>query len=395
MKVLLCLLSDQHVPNLLSVHHYKPDQLVLVQSEAMRRKDVAQHFLAALKKGGEHYESRTYVQPLTSEDDLAQVRAALQESVARFPSGEWIANVTGGMKPMGIATYEFFKAAGGTIVYTNSSQPDRIVNLVTGHSESCDYRLSVDEFVTGYGFVPQKKPKALQAAKARAADARWTHTANLLAAQNTAHDVLNLDDTQRESIRQQGGELPAERFAFPSEELRASWLGDAASRTLTKYEGEFLTGGWLEVFFYNLLARHADRLAIWDVALGQNIDFGDKQDPSAVPNDFDVSFMHNQGMVMVECKSGTQLHAPGSGVDVLYKIAAVTAQLRALRVRSFLVTTGENVLDETGKVRGSIQSRANLYNCRILTRERIAELSGMVLTESPNTVNKVKELFGL
>lgn len=32
MKVMLCLLSDQPIPNLLSVHHFQPDRLVLVES---------------------------------------------------------------------------------------------------------------------------------------------------------------------------------------------------------------------------------------------------------------------------------------------------------------------------------------------------------------------------
>ena len=44
MKVLLCLLSDQHVPNLLSVHHYAPDQLVLIESAQMESRNSGQPF---------------------------------------------------------------------------------------------------------------------------------------------------------------------------------------------------------------------------------------------------------------------------------------------------------------------------------------------------------------
>lgn len=393
MKALLCLLSEQHVPNLLAVHHFKPDQLVLIESEGMRRKGIAAHFLEAIKKGGLEYDSRHHVQHLSSEDDLAHIRAALQEVFDRFPSADWVANVTGGTKPMSIATYEFFKSHAGKVIYTTVGHPNEIIDLDTGGTESCGHKLTVEEFVTGYGFRPQKPLKELCEAKQRAEQKLWRETANIFAAQPAALNVLHLDDAEREKARKKGIEVPAERFQFPEQTLRDAWVGNATSRKLNKYEGEFLTGGWLEVFFYNVLCKYADQLRIWDVTLGHNISRGLGHD--SVPNDIDVSFMHNHGMALVECKSGTQEHDVSRGMDTLYKIEAVARQLRALRVRSFLVTTAENVLDKQGKVRDALRSRAELYNCRILTREQIADLASLELQESPNSVITVKELFGL
>lgn len=69
MKVLLCLLSDQHVPNLLSVHHYVPDQLVLIESRQMESRKVASHFLKALKLGNLDYDARHHIEPLNAEDN--------------------------------------------------------------------------------------------------------------------------------------------------------------------------------------------------------------------------------------------------------------------------------------------------------------------------------------
>lgn len=393
MTTLLCLLSDQHVPNLLSVHHFKPDRLVLVETTSMSRRSVGKHFLEALASGGLDYGSRHDLQRLEAEDDLAGVRSALQEAYGRCPSGTWIANVTGGTKPMSIATYEFFKALGGRIIYTHALQPDRLVDLVTGVTEKSTHRLTIEEFVTGYGFRLQKPANKLREAAARAQQPLWRHTANLLAAQATATEVLSLSDEEREQVRKKGLELPVDRFAFPGRELRDMWLGSGPMRTLTKDEGEFLTGGWLEVFFYNLLSAHAVALSIWDVALGHNITR--EQGGQAVPNDIDVSFMHNHGMAMVECKSGTQEHDLSRGMDTLYKIEAVARQLRALRVRSVLVTTGRNVIDDQGKTRSALQSRADLYSCRILSRGQIADLATLVLDGSPDTAARTRDLFGL
>ena len=103
----------------------------------------------------------------------------------------------------------------------------------------------------------------------------------------------------------------------------------------------------------------------------------------------------SHGMAMVECKSGTQEHDLSRGMDTLYKIEAVARQLRALRVRSFFVTTGTNVLDKEGKIRAALESRAELYNCRVLSREQITELASMVVSESPDVVTHTRGLFRL
>ncbi len=158
-------------------------------------------------------------------------------------------------------------------------------------------------------------------------------------------DILVLDDEERKRARDKGIELSAARFNFPCDELREIWLNGATARKLTKYEVEFLTGGWLEIFVWALLARHSDALGIWDVRLGLEVSrCGDQSG-----NDFDVAFMHNHGLSMIECKSGSQGHDRGG--DVLYKIEAVTRQFRALRVRSYLATTATNVLDKENKVK--------------------------------------------
>ncbi|MGA7496521.1 MAG: DUF1887 family CARF protein, partial [Isosphaeraceae bacterium] len=107
MRTLLCLLSDQHVPNLLSVHHFQPDRLVLVESQQMQERKVGDHFLQALALGGQDYGGdRHERQPLDHEDSLPAVRKALQAAFGRHPSDEWIVNVTGGTKPMSIETYQ-------------------------------------------------------------------------------------------------------------------------------------------------------------------------------------------------------------------------------------------------------------------------------------------------
>lgn len=367
MRVLLCLLSDQHVPNLLSAHHYKPDHLVLIETERMKRRAVAQRLLNALKLGGLDYGSKHHVEPLSAEDDLSAVRGALQTAYGRYPSGEWVANVTGGTKPMSIATYEFFKALGGKIVYTNFSRPARIIDLVDGTTDDCSHRLGIHEFLAGYSFESRKADDKAAEAEERAEG--WRESAELLARYASDSDVLPLGDNERKKARDKGIELGADRFKFPCDQLRAIWIGGSSTRVLSKHEAEFLTGGWLEVFVWNLLRQRADALGVWDVRLGMEVGrCGDR-----TGNDFDVSFMHDYGLSMVECKSGAQDHDRSTGI--LYKVEAVTRQFRALRVRSYLATTSPNVLDKEQNVKPSLQSRSAIYNCKIITGSDIRNLA--------------------
>jgi hypothetical protein len=379
MRVLLCLLSEQHVPNLLSVHHYKPDHLVLIESEEMKKRQVASHFLDALEFGSVDYGASHHIEPLSAEDNLSAVRHALQGAYGKFPSAEWIANLTGGTKPMSIATYEFFKALGGKLVYTNVARPALLIDMDSSQTEHCDHRPGIKEFLAGYGFESRKADEKLAEAEERARG--WADSARLLAQHASDQDVLMLNDEERKRARDKGVELTPDQFKFPCQELGDAWLNGAPVRKLTKYEAEFLTGGWLEVFIWDALTRHSGALGLWDVRLG--LEVGRCGDHSG--RDFDVAFMHGHGLSMVECKSGSQGQDPGGGV--LDTVEAIIRQFRAIRVRSYLATTGTNVLDEQGRVKESLKTRADIYQCRILARDEIRKLAQEV--DNAETVRKL------
>jgi hypothetical protein len=378
MKVLLCLLSEQHVPNLLSVHHYRPDRLVLVETTGMQNRSIASRFQSALKFGGLDYTNKCDIELLDAEDNLDSVRAVLARTFGRYSSAEWVANVTGGTKPMSIAAFEFFKAKGHKVVYTNFARPNVLLSLDSSDESPCHHELSIKEFLAGYGFDSTKKDASLRQAESQARD--LAECSRIIAACSSSQGLLQLSDKERDNARKKGCEIQPGQFVSPSPDVvsvvRSAFelKGDENAASLhgkvNKYAAQFLTGGWLEVFFWDLLSRNAKSLGIWDVRLGLEVTrAGDNSG-----NDFDVAFMHEYGLAMVECKSGSQAHDPGS--DILYKIEAVTRQFRALRVRSYLATTGTNIFDkQTHQVKSSVTNRAAIYNCRLLTESQIQNLA--------------------
>lgn len=102
-------------------------------------------------------------------------------------------------------------------------------------------------------------------------------------------------------------------------------------------------------------------LAIYDAALGQTIG------QAPLSNEIDACFMHNQGLARAECKSGSQEHDLSRAMDTVFTIEDVAPQVRALRVRSLLATTEDNVLDKPGNLR-ALRSPTAVHNKRILSR---------------------------
>lgn len=378
MKVLLCLVTDQHVPNLLSVHHFQPDRVVLIRSSKMAK--ATEYFLDALEIA-KFPQDRVDVLPLEDENNLVSVRRCLHQAFGKFPEADWIANVTGGLKPMSIAAYEFFKALDARIVYIDSRRPNEILGLDGQPPETCSHLLSLDEFMAGYGFQISKAWPKIAESEDRAR--KWWPLARVIAEHAPDLNLLRLSDdgSGREewrAVREKGFSLePRHTQHIPQpvlDELVECWnltaTDTAVSGSIDKYQGTFLTGGWLEAFLWKLLADHASQLGLEHVHLGVE---ARKKDTQA-PTDFDVAFLMNQSLGAIECKSGGQEHSddPNQPLD---KLEARIQQFRALRVNPVLATTSSKILDATNSVKATFAQRAAIYNCRIVTVHQIRELA--------------------
>jgi hypothetical protein len=374
------MLSDQPIPNLLSIHALRPDHLVLIATPQMKERRKDAHLLEALKLSGADYTQRHDIVEVARQESLADVVGALRKAYGMHPSAVWKVNITGGTKIMSIAAYEFFKAMGASIYYVEISRPDVLLCLSDGKQIPCDHPLSCKEFFRAYGFKCDDTWESEKRAE------RLFPIAQAIAADPEAFRV-EMNDDERKLLREgkltvetgkiqlQGPRLMEEFSKEAESRQKSSELGFASFRLINeqdnvgfvtgridKYTGQFLSGGWLECFFYILLKRQSRPLGLSDVRLGIKPAPVDAQSSG---NDLDVAFIRNHALSVIECKTGMG-HDPS--FEALYKLEAVLEQSRALLRKSYFVTTDIRIYDPQvpEQPRPHLARRAKIYNCTLI-----------------------------
>jgi len=411
MKVMVCLISDQHVPNLLTVHAIEPDLLFLIETPGMKAKRGASNFIRALRMGSSK-KPKCKIKALDEENSIVAMNDLLDDLFLKFSDAEWIVNITGGTKPMSIGTYEFFKEKNAKILYVPIVGQSRAIDFANGSFLQLGYRLKVKEFLSGYGFDYFKKDESILEGEERATSL-FLLAVILSGNIDIAHEIMKDLDVRIKDVY--GGDLEKARSKARSKgislvdlEIQNQTIRDLISRyfnlkvdggklngLLNHHAVQFLTGGWLEVFIWGIISKYSHKLSIFDVRLGihprKKLDLDKGKQEREVKNDWDIAFMYNQSLRFIECKTGDQNHDP-SGNETLYKIEAIKKQLGALNIKSYLATTAPNVL-KGNEIKNAIADRAKLYNCTIIPGMDIQKLAEMEMKKDPQIIKELSKLL--
>ncbi len=407
MTVMACLVSQQHVPNLLAIRAVKPDWLVLLVTPGMKKRDKHTHLFKALAAGGQDYSANYEVVDVTDENSIAAISRTLEQSLEKHPDDEWIVNLTGGTKPMSMGAYVFSRDKELKTLYIAESDQHHAVDLLDGASTVLNHHISTAEFLAGYGFDLRNSHMLEKSEKGAR---KWVKMAAMLTAHQDDASLRYMlgrlqilkERTMKVSRRvwEREGLILSDRddISLHNSSLRAAIAKDFSLKEsgtkltghLNKYAAEFLTGKWMEVFVWGLLLSFENR-GIWDLHLG--VTAGGKEPGES--NEFDVSFMQDQSLCIVECKTGGQGHDPGAN-STLYKIEAVKAGLMAIRMKTYLATTSPNVIDKgTDRIKPSVANRCKLYNCTIIHGEPLKEMAKLFLNNDPSLHERVAATFHL
>ncbi|MDI6718600.1 MAG: DUF1887 family CARF protein [Methanomicrobiales archaeon] len=390
MKILVNLISQQHVPNLLVVHAIKPDRLVLVTTKAKEKN--MDYLLNALETGGLDYKKRHKQLVIERENNAREVREGLERLYQSKPNEEWIVHISGGTKPMSIGAYEFARNHGLRAWYVSEWDQTMALDLLSESTLSLDHRMSAREFLQGYGFDitnggVKETPEKWDLALYLASNCHNPSVQNVLSTlQKLKNDKKPIELDQLSKDLDVPGDLRTRMEVMSNVERKGTRVGGK----LSNKDVEFLTGGWLEYFVFQLLKAYEGK-GIWDLNFRMHLKEGGDT-PNSI-NEWDVTFMRDQMLCIVECKTGEQEHDP-KGNDTLYKIEATKSQLSAIRVSTFLCTTSNNILETESAIRKHIKRRAELYKCDIVPRNAIMEWATCCLQRDAEKLDRsIRETF--
>jgi len=382
----VCLVSEQTVPNILSVYHFKPNEILFITTSKMKKLNKTAHILDTLSQVGLSLKSHEVE---VKEDSILDCKRKLDEWVVGKEGAHFSVNLTGGTKIMSIAAYEFFKDFNSEMIYIPVGE-NAFLTIFSKFSKKAEdektplsLRLNVTNYLAAYGLkvTNQKKLTSNQNdALQRKELSEWI--------------VTNYEDTKpfleyfSENLREHRDK--SARYNFETEYIPKhnaekelfklagfEYKNATYSKQLTQSEIIYLTGGWLEEYCYNEIVKFHKK-GIDDVVLGIIPEAKGRK------NEFDVMFTKDNALYTVECKSLDQ--NDDKKTEALYKIGALQKDF-GLQVKSFFVSTSPHILSKDGEIRQSVAARAEQFRTDVITHHKVKDF-GKVIAKKLNLNTK-------
>lgn len=372
----VCLVSEQTIPNILGIHHFKPDKVVFSTTEKMEQRRTTDSIINALKLYGLDYSPANRHENLYVDQDCIDDCELKFSSVAEnYKSDEIVVNLTGGTKIMVLGAYNAFKDKTKQMIYTPIPRNEFIT--VYPKDNECkspvpyNLKLSVEAYVAAYG-VRIKNYKEIEQLKSNAISnkdlCKWI-VSNYRATEDLLYEFYKRLNMHRDSkdfrLKMDCSLKNKEEKEFLN---RLGIKTDRIEKTFSKKEIGFLTGDWLSDYCYNEIAT----LPLDDCVTGIKL-----ISPKGVDNEFDVMFTKDNALYIVECKSLSSREEKYQ--DFLYKISALQQDF-GLRVNGFMVSTTQDILTNTGEIKQHIIKRADQCSTKIIHPDEISNLSEFIKT---------------
>lgn len=366
--ILISLVSDHTIPNILAVHHFKPDELLFISTKKMEKKNKVEAILMTLDRFGLKYQNNPLI---VREDSILDCHKKIGNWIDEKEDAEFVVNLTGGTKIMSIATYEFFKDYSSKMIYIPIPKNEFIVPFPKkrpGEPVKLDLRLNVIEYLTAYGLTVVNESHL------------DSYREDAIKRKELSNWIANNYDKLKNLLMWLCGILRTHRkkkqfifkdkfFGSSSEEeqllsrLNFAYNKGTVSKEIDKSEINYLTGGWLEEFCFVNVLELVGR-GIDDAVIGLQL-----MNSQGGNNEFDIMFTRDNALYFIECKSLDQNE--DKKTDALYKVGALQKEF-GLRIESFFVTTSPYIL-KNEKIKQSIRARAEQFKTTIISPLEVSQ----------------------
>ena len=381
MKLHICLLSAQLLANYLPIKLEKPDLVFFVSSAFTEKAGHTRQFEKMLKGLGINYVKASQLAPT---DDFVQLREYflnLIDEIEQLNASEITLNITGGTKLMAIAANEILKTKDTRVIYTNT-QADKIeiIKDDDSHSVQLPSLLTINEYLEAYGVSPKsynnQNQEWIDTVNSRKAltkqlvtyfdkDKKFLGTLNYCV-QQALEKIPNSTQNILIEPQQKLSKLKATQCEL-LEKIESYGLIDFDKEQSCIYfkdvkASEYLGGFWLEEYAYFT----AIDAGIEEVHCGQAIQW-DK----TTRNELDIILMHNNRLLIMECKTRNYDKNKEKDNDTIYKLDSVAEDLKGLYGAKWLLSM-DSAKEETLK-------RAKSQGIKFITGNELKNLKDTIL----------------
>jgi len=299
MNTLVCILSDQTIPNILFIKQFQEqdDKYVFFTSEEMEKKNIIVNILRTLQLQNKN------VNVIKLDANSVKNNQEILESLTLTESDQYIVNVTGGNKLMSLLIFQFFSKFDNSEIYYYPIDLGFCQQIFPVTKEIVKYKkveISLNEYLSAYGFEIYSKGRK---------------TSFGMTPEKLFENCIKYGPSKVETIKK------------------------ALDQGYNKSDKVYLTGAWFEEWFYNFLKTE---LKIIDSNISFNVKVKKNDSTTFNPNDseFDVIFMYNNQLFAIECKVYTkELFASSVVSEPMFKLNSLTQQL-GLKIKTFVAILG-------------------------------------------------------
>ena len=363
MNLAVVLVSEQTIPNVVYLKNLLKygesfDKVLLITTEKMENQGKSDTITKAL--GSDFFDNKKYDKSLIDENMLFDINKKLEEYFENNSFDKVFVNITGGTKIMSLAAYNFFKDKSFTenIVYLpiGSTSYKQIYPLGSDGKAvdvKINYKMGVGEYLKSFD-VEYEDSKALDVDLSRFIFKTYLEDDSVI---NKVTQILR-------KYRKDGKELKKINKSLEYGEIKR--LLNKINIDVDKYNlkqrrwVDYFSGGWFEEYVYSEI----NELCIDDIKL--NIKIKRQTNIKDVPNEFDVVFIKDNNLFVVECKTGNM--EGYETTEALYKAAQLNRDL-GLSAKSYFVSLSKKLLNKETKK--SLLARSNLLGIDFVFRDDV------------------------
>lgn len=283
MRIMICLVSEQTLPNILPALQLKPDMVYLISTiDQATRGEVIADFL---KSKNINCEQKTNFDPY----DVLAMTNRLKKILSKRPDENFILNVTGGTKLMALAAYSVFSESDSEIIYCNTIGNSIKYLYPVVEDIPLKSNLDVGSFLAACGYRVTGKAKVLLSSE-KVAFFEIVKNGKIRNIQLLFEFVRSAHSNHNQTLTKTGfGD-------FKLTKQNGNWTLSSQLYSLTiSGDKRFFEGVWLEEYCF-WYAKNV---------LGLNPCSGIKIiSKEGTTNEVDLMFVHNARLYLVSCKSG-------------------------------------------------------------------------------------------